>query len=329
MALSLIVWYCSCSMYHLTMKNGPVSRRGAAARASTPLALAALLLLGALAVALPGCGGSSSASASRYNLFETVGARLASRYRISGEGVVAEGLVQTYRTGEDLAGILPAVKPAVLTRGNTNAKRVALTIDDGWNADMRILDLLRGWKIRFTTFLIADRGVAEAHPEFVKAIHDGGGEVCSHTYSHYLMLGKDEAFVMNEIWKSQDVITKTTHEVLPYIRFCGGNYDKNSLDWTAREGFWVVNWSIDCRDTAAGISVDAEVNNILGNLSPGAIILCHWGGHNTYDVLARAIPEIQRRGYEVTSLSRVMEGTPYYLEGSTGSGEKKSGGTGR
>jgi hypothetical protein len=42
-------------------------------------------------------------------------------------------------------------------------------------------------------------------------------------------------------------------------------------------------------------------------------------------VLARIIPEIQKRGYEVTSLSRVLEGTPYELKGTGGAGGKKTG----
>jgi len=31
-------------------------------------------------------------------------------------------------------------------------------------------------------------------------------------------------------------------------------------------------------------------------------------------MLSRVIPEIQKRGYEVTSLSRALEGTPFRLD---------------
>jgi peptidoglycan-N-acetylglucosamine deacetylase len=187
---------------------------------------------------------------------------------------------------------------------------------------MRILDLLKSSHIKFTTFLIGDRGVADAHPEFVKAIKDAGGEVCSHTWDHYVMRGKDEATVMHEIWASQDVITRVTHEIYPYIRFSGGAYDQAALDWTAREGFYVVNWSASDNDTANGATADSQVNAILGGLKPGAIILCHWGGHNTFEVLSRTLPEIKARGYQVTSLTGVFEGTPYLLKGTGVSARK-------
>jgi peptidoglycan/xylan/chitin deacetylase (PgdA/CDA1 family) len=293
-------------------------------RAAVVVAALVLVLLGVAALAW-GCGGSgggNSAQAS-YNLFKDLSAKLIAQYKIPDEGLIEGGKLITYKS--NLRGCLPPVKPVVVTKGNPNLKRVALTIDDGWNADMRILDLLKTWKIKFTTFLIGGRGVVDAHPEFVRAIKAGGGEVCSHTWDHYVMRGKDEATVMMEIWQTQNEITGITHQVYPYIRFSGGAYDQPALDWTAREGFWVVNWSVTDNDTAANPTVDSQVNALLAGVQPGAIMLCHWGGHNTYDVLARAIPEIQKRGYEVTSLSRVLEGTPYYLKGSTGTGANKSG----
>lgn len=285
--------------------------------------LVMVVVLAGVAALVWGCGGGQPGQqAVNYNLFKDLSAKLGARYRIPDEGLIVGGKIITYKS--NLRGMLKPVAPVVVTHGNTDLKRVALTLDDGWNADMRILDLLKAWKIKFTTFLIGDRGVVDAHPEFVKAIKDAGGEVCSHTWDHYVMRGKDEATVMMEIWKSQEIITKTTHEIYPYIRFSGGAYDKASLDWAAREGYWLVNWTVTDNDTASHPSVDSQVSALLSGVKPGAIMLCHWGGHNTYEVLARAIPEIQKRGYEVTTLTRVLEGTPYYLKGPAANRANKS-----
>jgi peptidoglycan/xylan/chitin deacetylase (PgdA/CDA1 family) len=269
-------------------------------------------LLGCVVALSPGCG-SRPTTATSLDPFGGLDKGLASASGLSSGGFVVDGCLFTTKTGDDIKGLLPSVKPTVISKGNTGLKRVALTIDDGWNVDMRILQLLKDWKVKFTAFLIGGRGVAEDNPEFVKAIQEAGGEVCSHTYTHYVMRGKDEATVMMEIWKSQEIITDITHRVYPYIRFSGGAYDQPALDWTAREGYWVVNWSASDNDTASGVTVDSQVAAVLGGVSPGAILLCHFGGHNTYEVLQKAIPEIQKRGYEVTSLSRVLEGTPYVL----------------
>ena len=222
----------------------------------------------------------------------------------------------------NLAGKLPPAEPVeIIRRGNPELKRVAITIDDGWEPDMRILDLLKKLKVEWTAFLIGGRGVAESNPDFIRRIEESGGEVCNHTYSHYIMWGKEKWFVRFELWQSQKIITDVTHKIYPYTRFCGGEYDDSVIEWAAEQGFWVVDWTIDSRDTRRGIDADYQVNIILEELEPGAIIVFHFSGYNTYEVLARVIPEIQRRGYEVTSLTRVLEGTPYLLK--KPSGKKK------
>ena len=261
-----------------------------------------------------GCGGGGKRPVEAKSPSGELGRTIVDSAKLPEGGFYSGGCVVTYKQG-DLQGILPPVTPApVITRGNEKLKRVALTIDDGWNADPRILQYLKENNIKFTAFLIGGRGVAESHPELVQAILDAGGEVCTHTYSHYVMSGKDRSFVVNELWEGQEAITRVTHRVYPYVRFSGGAYDQNSLDWAAGQGFWVVNWSVSTGDTAANPSVDAQVASTVAGATPGAIILCHFGGHNTYEVLQKAIPQIQTKGLEVTSLTRVLEGTPYLLK---------------
>ena len=262
---------------------------------------------------LPGAWGcvSAGAASSNLNIMSGVGGTIRSDLGLDGAGVVVDGQLITYR--KDLRGVLPPVGDRDQT-GNPDLKRVAITIDDGWNPDMRIMKLFKSQDVPFTAFPIGGRGVADENPEFIKQMVDAGGEVCSHTLSHYIMRGKTEDFVMNEIWSGQKAITDVTHTVLPYIRFCGGDYDKPALDWTAREGYWVVNWTLDTGDSRGNPTVDQEVNAVMGGLCNGAIILCHWGGKNTYDVLSRLIPQIRARGYEIVWLSKVLEGTPYVLK---------------
>ncbi|MBN2168319.1 MAG: polysaccharide deacetylase family protein [Actinobacteria bacterium] len=227
------------------------------------------------------------------------------------------------RDKENVTGKLPPANPAeVIYRGNPDLMRVAITIDDGWNADMRILDLLKAWEIKWTAFLIGGRNLAESHPEFVKRIEESGGEVCNHTYSHSIMTGRDQAFVTGEIENAQRAITRVTGKIYPYVRFCGGSCDATALSWASGQGYWVVHWTIDSEDTRRGILFEQQVNTILSSVRPGAILLFHFGGYNTYKVLATVIPEMQSRGYEVTSLSRVLEGTPYQLKDPEAEAEK-------
>ena len=208
----------------------------------------------------------------------------------------------------------PAQLGQVIHRGNPDLNRVAITIDDGWNADMRILDLLQSCKIKYTAFIPGRLIDTDSPPGLVERVYETGGELCSHTYTHRVMRGLPESVFLDEIWRSEAAIARVSHKVYPYVRYSGGAYDFPSVAWAAREGFWVVNWTIDSLDTKEGVSANAQVNYILSRLEPGAILLFHFGGYHTCEVLSRVIPEIQRRGYEVTSLSRVMEGTPFRLD---------------
>lgn len=217
---------------------------------------------------------------------------------------------------ENYRGMLEPVQPAVIRTGNTSLMRIALTLDDGWNADLRLLDLFKSYNIKFTAFLIGERGICDIQPEFLRAIQGAGGEICNHSATHSLMQGRDPNFIIDQIWRAQNNITRVTGRIYPYIRFLGGSYDDTSVNTAAAEGFYVVNWNLSIGDTVVGNTTDRQIAGVLNGLSPGSIILCHWGGYNTYDVLSVLIPEMQRRGYEVTSLTGVLEGTPYVLHSS-------------
>ncbi|MDD5748487.1 MAG: polysaccharide deacetylase family protein [Actinomycetota bacterium] len=213
---------------------------------------------------------------------------------------------------EHLRGCLPpAVPPVIITRGNRDLPRVALTIDDGWNADPRILDLLKDWHISYTAFVVGR--VAEIDPELVRDLYINGAEIANHTYTHPYVRTIVEPVIMNEIWKAEDVICAITHEIYPYFRFPGGIYLEGVLSLPSREGFRVIDWTIDSYDTRKSLVTDERKSIILSNLKPGAILLFHFGGYQTFELLRNVIPEIISRGYEITNLSGVLEGTPFLL----------------
>lgn len=197
-------------------------------------------------------------------------------------------------------------KPAVISRGNNDRKMVALTIDDGWSRDDRILDLLESYDIRCTVFPIGGRGVAESNPEWIWRMDEDGFEVCTHTYSHYKLTNRPQAWVADDIRKGQDVIAEVTGKRYPYMRPPGGFYDKTVIQAAAENGCYVVLWTSEFGDTNNSITADQEVKRVISNLCNGGIILCHFGGSHTYEALTRLIPEIQRQGYQFGTLSELL-----------------------
>lgn len=197
-------------------------------------------------------------------------------------------------------------KPLVIERGNADRKMVALTIDDGWSKDDRILDLLEYYGIRCTVFPIGGRGVAEADPAWIKRMDDDGFEVCTHTYSHYKLTDHPEEWISEEIFKGREVIASITGKRYPYMRPPGGFVNNAVKAAAAANGCYIVLWSNEFGDASQNITVDGEVSAVLSRLSNGDIILCHFGGRNTYEALQRLIPEIQSRGYRFVTLTELL-----------------------
>jgi peptidoglycan/xylan/chitin deacetylase (PgdA/CDA1 family) len=73
-----------------------------------------------------------------------------------------------------------------------------------------------------------------------------------------------------------------------------------------------VLWSVDSQDyTKPG--VDAIVQNVVGNIHPGAIILMHDGGGDrtqTIAAVARIVPELRRQGYRFVTVPRLLLDNP-------------------
>lgn len=199
------------------------------------------------------------------------------------------------------------VAPEVIWSGNPNRKRIAITIDDGWSPDYRIIDLLQKQNVRATAFIVGDRGVADEHPELVARLEEAGFEVANHGYRHRTVTDLNDEHLTEEIRKGQEVITGVTNRKYPYFRPSGGNYDRRTLGVIAANGYKLVLWSIDSKDTRRGLTTQQRVDNVLANLHNGAIIVTHFAGYGTYDLLSILIPELKSRGYEIGTVSDVLE----------------------
>lgn len=197
--------------------------------------------------------------------------------------------------------------PRIITHGNRNFKKVAITIDDGWHADPRILNLMESSNVKCTVFVIGGRDVGETHPEWIKRMDNLGFEVCTHTYSHFMVTGLTKEQLEEDTKKGQKVLTKLTNKIYPYIRTCGGVYTPEALDVFDDLNYRLVLWDVELKDTSSNASLDNQVQHVLANVQNGSIILCHFGGYNTYEGLNLLIPELRARGYEITTVSEIIK----------------------
>ena len=223
--------------------------------------------------------------------------------------VVVPGLMVRYiPDGTNPEEMYVPVRPKVYHRGNPSLKRIAITIDDGWSPDDRLLDLFERYGIRCTVFIIGGNGVGIARPEWIKRMDNMGFEVCNHTFTHPDLTKLTDARIEADIKQCQKVITDVTNKMYPWFRPPYRIFDQRVIDIAARCGLKTVLWSNDLLDTRLWMKKEDQIKSVMRLIKNGDIIISHFGAHNTYEVLETIIPELIARGYHIGTVSEVLAG---------------------
>ncbi|HPX60619.1 MAG TPA: polysaccharide deacetylase family protein [Deltaproteobacteria bacterium] len=103
----------------------------------------------------------------------------------------------------------------------------------------RILDLLSGFNIRATFFMLGC--IAESDPELAKIITDGGHEIASHGYSHRLVFELSPAEFRSEIRRTSELLESQTGQRPIGFRAPRWSLNMNTTPWAfhilAEEGY--------------------------------------------------------------------------------------------
>ena len=125
-------------------------------------------------------------------------------------------------------------------------KMCSVSFDAAWgNEDTQILiDILARYNVKATFFCVGDW--AEKYPESVKALHDAGHEVMSHSnhHDHYNSLTAEE--IVADVTASNQRIAASTGVTPTLIRCPYGEYDDHvisairSMGMSLSSGTWTV-----------------------------------------------------------------------------------------
>lgn len=210
------------------------------------------------------------------------------------------------------AGYLAWEKPAnefgtaVINRGLTDDKVVALTFDDGPHpvTTALLLDTLRRHNIRATFFVVGQK--AEEYPELCRRIAAGGHQVACHTYSHdnLTMLNPHEAD--NELTYWENNVDGIIGHGSRYLRPPGGDFDGDTISLLRRRGYVLSLWSINPGDWHSP-PPGSIVKLVMDRLHPGAVILMHDDGINTIRALPTVIKRIKAAGYRFITLEQMEQ----------------------
>ena len=160
-----------------------------------------------------------------------------------------------------------------------------------------------------TFFVIGDQvpGREDVMDEIVRQGHEVGNHAMHDEPS--LKLPSDE---LTEQITDVDGLIKQAYQTVGVTRTArffrpgSGIFSHRVLDIAAKVGYRTVLGSIYPHDPFISYwRVNAW--HILSMLRPGAVIICHDRRSWTVPMLQRVVPEMRRRGYEVVSVSGLLE----------------------
>ncbi len=181
-------------------------------------------------------------------------------------------------------------------------KKIAITFDDGPNPEftIQLLDGLRARDVQATFFLLG-QNIGE-HPDIVRTMHEDGHLIANHTYSHMELTAENGTAYVEEVEKTNALISALTGEDTNFVRPPYGVWDERyeeELDMIP------VFWTIDPQDWCT-FDADTIVERVIAKAEEDAIILLHDSYQSSVDAALEIIDILQAEGYEFVTVDELL-----------------------
>lgn len=205
---------------------------------------------------------------------------------------------------------------------DTDEKKVSLGINCAWdNVDIpQLLAVLEEYNIKATFFVVGEW--CEKYPESVKAIHDAGHEIGTHSDTHADMVKLGREDIVRELRDSAAKIEAVTGIRPTLFRPPSGSYNTLVIETAEQEGFYPIQWDCDSVDYKNPTPAQMQ-KRIMKTLRCGSIMLFHSGAKNTPEALPQIIQAIKDQGYSFVPVSECSATT--FLRNSDKINDKNTG----
>jgi peptidoglycan-N-acetylglucosamine deacetylase len=208
--------------------------------------------------------------------------------------------------------------------GPRGARGVVLTFDDGphplWTP--RVLQILAKHRAPATFFVVGHK--AEAYPEVIRTILDGGHSIGLHSYHHdWLFALRGGRRVQDDLQRGIAVLERLTGQRPALFRPPIGHTNPIIGRIADALELVVVGWTIGARDGWSGARADDVVARVRRDLRDGAIVLLHDAPESgdrepaALRALPRILDAISARGLDVVPLGQWLEVAHQAPAGST------------
>lgn len=204
--------------------------------------------------------------------------------------------------------------PDVLWHVNTSEKIIALTIDDAPSSHTReILEILKENDALATFFVIGSQ--VPGREDVLKEMVQQGHELGNHAMHDEPSVKLPESELIHQMDQVETMIKSAYNasgvDVRPprYFRPGSGFFSKRMRERMDMLQYRIVLGDIYPHDPQISYwRVNAA--HILSMLKPGGIIICHDRRSWTVPMLRKVIPEIKKRGYQITTITNLIKEAP-------------------
>jgi len=193
---------------------------------------------------------------------------------------------------------------------NCDEKVVYLTFDAGYeNGNVeRILDTLKEKEVCGAFFILGN--LITKNTDLVKRMANEGHTVANHTNKHPDMTKKTSIEDFEKELKDLENIYSeyTGMQMSKYFRPPEGKFNKSTMEYADRLGYYTVFWSFAYADwdNNKQMSAEAAKKKILDNIHNGAVILLHPTSKTNADILGDVIDELRASGYRFGTLDELV-----------------------
>lgn len=234
-------------------------------------------------------------------------------YLISLGTVVILFVMAFMLTGQETVQTAAAIKELPIYNVATEEKKVAFTMNCAWEADDidSILDTLSKYKTHITFFMVGD--FVTKYPEAVKKISDAGHEIGNHSNTHPHVNNLSLEKNIEEIQNCSNKIEQITGKKTTLYRGPYGEYNDTVIKAAKSQNHTTIQWNLDTLDYS-GLTGEEMWKRIENKLTPGSIILSHNGTKHTADSLDMLLYNIQKKGYQIVTVSELIYSEDYYID---------------
>ncbi|MDP5273490.1 polysaccharide deacetylase family protein [Chengkuizengella axinellae] len=199
---------------------------------------------------------------------------------------------------------LEDLEPQPIYKGNPNKKMVSIMVNVSWGTEYlpSILKTFESENVHSTFFL--DGKWINNNVEVAKNIKELGHELSNHAYSHKDMseLGRKEA--IDEMVKTQELLTKLFNVDNQLFAPPSGDFDQETVQLAHELNLKTIMWTIDTVDWKKP-TPDYIIKKISSKLEPGALILMH-PTKSSSEALPELIKLIKQNGYVLGTVSDLI-----------------------